>query len=48
MCDKCDEINKAIERYRRIQQRILDQTFTDRAEELIAEMEAAKAALRPK
>ena len=47
MCEKCDEIDKTIERYRRIQQRVLDQAFIDRAKELIAELEADKAALHP-
>jgi hypothetical protein len=47
MCEKCDEIDKTIERYRRIKERILDQAFVDRAKELIAELEADKAALHP-
>jgi hypothetical protein len=47
MCDKCDEIDKTIERYRRIQQRILDQQLADGAQKLIAELEADKAALHP-
>ncbi len=47
MCDKCEEIDKTIERYRRIKERILDQMFVDRAKELIAELEAGKAALHP-
>jgi hypothetical protein len=48
MCEKYDEIDKTIERYRRIRERILDQEFVDRAAELIAELEADKAALHPK
>jgi hypothetical protein len=47
MCEKCKEIDKTIERYRRIQARIADQAFVDRAKELIAELEADKAALHP-
>ena len=45
MCDKCNEIDKTIERYRRIKERITDQTFIERAEELIAQFEADKAAI---
>ena len=48
MCEKCEEIDKTIERYRRIKERIQDQAFVDRAKELIAELEADKAALHPK
>ena len=45
MCEKCDEIDKTIERYRRIQRSILDQALIDGAQKLIDEMEADKAAL---
>ena len=47
MCEKCDEIDKTIERYRRIQQRILDPQLIDGAQKLIDELEADKAALHP-
>jgi hypothetical protein len=47
MCEKCDEIDKTIERYRRIQRTILDQQLIDGAQELIDEMESDKAALHP-
>ena len=47
MCDKCDEIDKTIERYRQIKRSILDQITVERAKELIAELEAQKAALHP-
>jgi hypothetical protein len=47
MCENCDEIDKTIERYRRIQQRILDQALIDGAQKLIDELEADKAALHP-
>ena len=47
MCETCNEIDKTIERYRRIQQRVIDQAFIDRAKELIAEMRADKVALHP-
>jgi hypothetical protein len=47
VCEKCVEIDKKIERYRRIQQSILDQLTVDRAKELIADLETQKAALHP-
>ena len=47
MCDRCNEIEKTIERYRRLRDRVTDQAFIDRANELIAEFEADKAALHP-
>jgi hypothetical protein len=47
MCNKCDEIDKTIVRYRRIKERVSDHALVDRARELIAEMEADKAALHP-
>ena len=45
MCHKCDEIDITIKRYRRIQERILDQQLVDGTKKLIAELEAAKAAI---
>lgn len=47
MCEKCDEIDKTIERYRRIKERILDQQLIDGAKKLIDELEGDKAALHP-
>ena len=47
MCEKCDEIDCKIERYRHVQRTILDQITVDRAKELIDELEAQKAALHP-
>ena len=47
MCAKCDEIDKAISRYRRIQQRILDQRTIDGVEELIVKLDGDKKALHP-
>jgi hypothetical protein len=47
MCEKCVEIDKNIERYRRIQRTIADQVTVDRTKELIAELVAQKAALHP-
>jgi hypothetical protein len=47
MCEKCVEIDKNIERYRRIQRTIGDQVTIDRTKELIADLVAQKAALHP-
>jgi hypothetical protein len=47
MCEKCSEIDKSIERYQRILLSISDQVTVDRAKELIAELQAQKAALHP-
>ncbi len=47
MCEKCDEIDKTIERYRGIKERVADPALVERAKELIAEMEADNAALHP-
>jgi hypothetical protein len=47
MCDKCVDIDKAIERYRKIQRSIGDQVTVDRAKELIAELKAQMVALHP-
>jgi hypothetical protein len=45
MCEKCVEIDKTIEWYRRIQRSINDQKTIDGAEKLIAELETKKSAL---
>ena len=47
MCEKCAEIDKTIEWYRKIQRSIADQKTIDGAEKLIANLEAKKAALHP-
>lgn len=47
MCEKCVEIDEKIEHYRLIKRSIMDQLTVDRAKELIAELEAQKAALHP-
>ena len=47
MCDKCVEIDKAIERYRRIILSIDDVLTVEGIKRLIAESEAQKAALHP-
>jgi hypothetical protein len=47
MCDKCVELDKRIERYRRILLSIGDQVTVDRTKELIADLQAQKASLHP-
>jgi hypothetical protein len=47
MCEQCVEIDKTIERYRRILLSIGDQLTVDRTKELIAELQAKKDALHP-
>lgn len=47
MCEKCEEIDKTIARYQRILLLIGDQVTVDRTKELIADLEARKAALHP-
>jgi len=47
MCEKCNEIDKKIVRYRRIQRNIADQGTIDGTKELIAELVAQKAKLHP-
>jgi restriction endonuclease S subunit len=47
MCEKCDEIDKKIEHYRRLKQQIMDDAFVDGAKNLIQELEREKSALHP-
>jgi hypothetical protein len=47
MCDKCVEIDKTIERYRRLMLSIADPVTVDRTKELIAELQAQKVTLHP-
>jgi hypothetical protein len=47
MCEKCVEIDKAIERFRRIKRSISEQLTVERAQEVIADLEAKKATLHP-
>ena len=47
MCDKCQELEKKIERYRRLALSINDQLTIDRFNQLIKEMAAEKARLHP-
>ena len=47
MCDKCDEIDKTILRYRNIQRRVLDQMLIDDAQKLIDELVSKKVEYHP-
>jgi hypothetical protein len=47
MCDKCRELEKTIERYRRLAFSINDQLTIDRFNQLIKDAEAEKARLHP-
>lgn len=47
MCDKCDEIDKTILRYRNIQRRVLDQMLIDDAQKLIDELVSKKVEYQP-
>jgi hypothetical protein len=47
MCEKCVEIDDRIATYQRIASRITDQPTVDGAKQLIADLEAKKAALHP-
>ena len=47
MCEKCADIDNTIERYRRILLAIGDQLTIDRTKEMIADLQAQKAALHP-
>lgn len=45
MCDKCQDLEKKIERYRRLAFSINDQLTIDRFNQLVKEAEAEKAKL---
>ena len=47
MCDKCAQLDKKIEHYRRLLLGIGDQLTVDRIKQLIADLRAQKAALHP-
>ena len=47
MCDKCIELDRAIERFRQVQRTIMDQVTVDRDKEALTELEAKKAELHP-
>jgi hypothetical protein len=47
MCEKCVEIDKTIDRYRRITLSIDDRVTVEQTKELIADLQAQKDALHP-
>jgi hypothetical protein len=47
MCDKCKELDDKIKQYRRIAASINDRLTIDRIWEMVARLEAEKAALHP-
>jgi hypothetical protein len=47
MCEQCVEIDKKIERYRRLASRLTDQATLDGIKQLIEQMQAQKVALHP-
>jgi hypothetical protein len=47
MCSHCDQIDAKIKRLQALARRMLDQQTLDGIAELIAELEAQKAALHP-
>ena len=47
MCDKCDELDKKIEHYRRILLSIGDQITVDRIKAMIGVLHVQKATLHP-
>jgi hypothetical protein len=48
MCEKCDDIDAKMMRYKRIASQINDRIFQDAAAELIEKMMAEKASFHPK
>ena len=47
MCDKCDELDMKIERYRRLADSAMDRLTREAAAKLIEELNAHKAQLHP-
>jgi hypothetical protein len=47
MCDKCEELDKKIEHYRKIILGIGDKLTVERIEAMIGDLQAQKAALHP-
>jgi hypothetical protein len=47
MCEQCVEIDRKIQRYRRLLRSIDDQITVDRTEQLLSDLESQKAALHP-
>jgi hypothetical protein len=48
MCDKCAEIDKTIESFRRLRKEMLDVQMRESAAKHILKLEAEKRALHPK
>jgi hypothetical protein len=48
MCSSCDEIDKAIARYRWLKAQILDQLTHQSADKLVMKLQAEKRELHPK
>ena len=47
MCDKCEELDKKTEHYRRIRLSIGDQITVERIDAMIADLQAQKVTLHP-
>jgi hypothetical protein len=47
MCEKCDEIDVTLERYRRLKEQINDQKLHEAGARLIERLKAEKWALHP-
>lgn len=47
MCTKCNELDKRIARYSRLSGLVSDRFTIDRFDQVVAEIEAEKAALHP-
>jgi hypothetical protein len=47
MCDKCVELDKKMERYRRVSSSLADQITIDRIKTLIDELQTQKVELHP-
>ena len=47
MCEKCIELDKKIEHYRQLAERVRDPLLTEGVGQLIEEIEAQKAAFHP-
>jgi hypothetical protein len=47
MCEKCEQLDKKIEHYKKLILGISDQLTIDRIKSLIADLQAQKAALHP-
>jgi hypothetical protein len=47
MCDKCQELDRKIEHYRRLTERVPDQLLAEGLGKLIEDLEAQKVAFHP-